>query len=69
VSKLCHGLGAEDEDLVPFEKYAKAAEGHARRRAPREKPVRRRRPLTPRAPARTPQKLRRNGGVLHATPV
>jgi len=27
VSKLCHGLGAEDEDLVPFEKYAKAAEG------------------------------------------
>ena len=27
VSTLCHGLGAEDEDLVPFEKYAKAAEG------------------------------------------
>ncbi len=27
VSKLCKGLGAEDEDLVPFEKYAKAAEG------------------------------------------
>jgi len=27
VSKLCHGLGAENEDLVPFEKYAKAAEG------------------------------------------
>jgi hypothetical protein len=27
VSKLCHGLGAEDEDLVPFEKYARAAEG------------------------------------------
>src|SRR4030095_9347135 len=27
VSKLCHGLGAEDEDLVPFDKYAKAAEG------------------------------------------
>ena len=27
VSNLCHGLGAEDEDLVPFEKYAKAAEG------------------------------------------
>jgi len=26
VSKLCHRLGAEDEDLVPFEKYAKAAE-------------------------------------------
>src|SRR5204863_4193193 len=29
VSNLCHGLGAEDEDLVPFEKYAKAAEGLA----------------------------------------
>ena len=27
VSKLCIGLGAEDADLVPFEKYAKAAEG------------------------------------------
>jgi hypothetical protein len=27
VSTLCHGLGADDEDLVPFEKYAKAAEG------------------------------------------
>ncbi len=27
VKKLCAGLGAEDEDLVPFEKYAKAAEG------------------------------------------
>ncbi len=27
VSKLCRGLGAENEDLVPFEKYAKAAEG------------------------------------------
>jgi hypothetical protein len=27
VSKLCHRLGASDEDLVPFEKYAKAAEG------------------------------------------
>jgi len=27
VSTLCHGLGAEDEDLVPFDKYAKAAEG------------------------------------------
>lgn len=27
VSKLCHRLGAQDEDLVPFEKYAKAAEG------------------------------------------
>jgi hypothetical protein len=25
-SKLCASLGAEDEDLVPFEKYAKAAE-------------------------------------------
>ena len=27
VTKLCHSLGAENEDLVPFEKYAKAAEG------------------------------------------
>ena len=27
VSKLCIGLGADSEDLVPFEKYAKAAEG------------------------------------------
>jgi hypothetical protein len=27
VGKLCHRLGADDEDLVPFEKYAKAAEG------------------------------------------
>src|SRR6185503_5947985 len=27
VGKLCHALGAEDEDLVPFDKYAKAAEG------------------------------------------
>src|SRR5215471_2426578 len=27
VSKLCIRLGAEAEDLVPFEKYAKAAEG------------------------------------------
>jgi len=27
VSTLCHGLGADDEDLVPFDKYAKAAEG------------------------------------------
>lgn len=27
VAKLCHRLGAEHEDLVPFEKYAKAAEG------------------------------------------
>lgn len=27
VSKLCTGLGASEEDLVPFEKYAKAAEG------------------------------------------
>jgi hypothetical protein len=27
VRKLCLGLGAEDEDLVPFEKYARAAEG------------------------------------------
>jgi hypothetical protein len=25
--KLCTGLGAEDADMVPFEKYAKAAEG------------------------------------------
>jgi hypothetical protein len=29
VRKLCVGLGAEDADLVPFEKYAKAAEGLA----------------------------------------
>ena len=27
VAKLCHRLGADREDLVPFEKYAKAAEG------------------------------------------
>jgi hypothetical protein len=27
VSKLCIGLGADSADLVPFEKYAKAAEG------------------------------------------
>jgi predicted esterase len=27
VARLCHRLGAEAEDLVPFEKYAKAAEG------------------------------------------
>jgi hypothetical protein len=27
VWKLCNGLGAEDEDMVPFDKYAKAAEG------------------------------------------
>jgi len=27
VSKLCTGLGASEEDLVSFEKYAKAAEG------------------------------------------
>jgi hypothetical protein len=27
VWKLCAGLGAEDADMVPFEKYAKAAEG------------------------------------------
>jgi hypothetical protein len=27
VWKLCTGLGADDADLVPFEKYAKAAEG------------------------------------------
>src|SRR5439155_26862037 len=27
VWKLCNRLGAEDEDMVPFEKYAKAAEG------------------------------------------
>ena len=30
VAKLCHRLGAESEDLVPFEKYAKAAEGLAK---------------------------------------
>jgi hypothetical protein len=29
VGKLCTRLGAEDTDLVPFEKYAKAAEGLA----------------------------------------
>jgi len=27
VWKLCTGLGAEDDDMVPFKKYAKAAEG------------------------------------------
>jgi hypothetical protein len=27
VSKLCTGLGADTDDLVPFDKYAKAAEG------------------------------------------
>jgi hypothetical protein len=27
VCRLCAGLGAEDADLVPFEKYARAAEG------------------------------------------
>jgi len=27
VSKLCLGLGADEADLVPFDKYAKAAEG------------------------------------------
>jgi hypothetical protein len=30
VWKLCTGLGAEDTDMVPFEKYAKAAEGLAK---------------------------------------
>jgi len=30
VAKLCHRLGAGQEDLVPFEKYAKAAEGLAK---------------------------------------
>jgi hypothetical protein len=30
VGKLCAALGADDADLVPFEKYAKAAEGLAR---------------------------------------
>lgn len=30
VSKLCQELGADQEDLVPFEKYAKAAEGLAK---------------------------------------
>ena len=30
VAKLCHRLGADSEDLVPFEKYAKAAEGLAK---------------------------------------
>ena len=29
VWKLCTGLGAQDADLVPFDKYAKAAEGLA----------------------------------------
>src|SRR5205807_7584058 len=29
VGKRCAGLGAADADLVPFEKYAKAAEGLA----------------------------------------
>jgi hypothetical protein len=29
VQQLCKRLGAEDADLVPFEKYAKAAEGLA----------------------------------------
>ncbi len=29
VWKLCTGLGAADADLVPFEKYAQAAEGLA----------------------------------------
>jgi hypothetical protein len=27
VWKLCNSLGADDDDMVPFEKYAKAAEG------------------------------------------
>jgi hypothetical protein len=27
VWKLCTGLGADDDDMVPFDKYAKAAEG------------------------------------------
>jgi hypothetical protein len=27
VSKVCHSIGADDDDLVSFEKYAKAAEG------------------------------------------
>jgi hypothetical protein len=27
VWKLCAGLGADDADMVPFDKYAKAAEG------------------------------------------
>src|SRR4029450_5696360 len=27
VWKLCAALGADDEDMLPFEKYAKAAEG------------------------------------------
>ncbi|HKD46175.1 MAG TPA: hypothetical protein VKB67_00650 [Rhizomicrobium sp.] len=30
VSRLCQGLGADREDLVPFDKYAKAAEGLAK---------------------------------------
>jgi hypothetical protein len=29
VRKICAALGAEDADMVPFEKYAKAAEGLA----------------------------------------
>ncbi|MGH6829154.1 MAG: hypothetical protein ACREFW_09630, partial [Rhizomicrobium sp.] len=30
VSGLCRGLGADQQDLVPFDKYAKAAEGLAK---------------------------------------
>ncbi len=30
VWKLCTGLGADNEDMVPFEKYARAAEGLAK---------------------------------------
>ena len=30
VWKVCTGLGADDADMVPFEKYAKAAEGLAK---------------------------------------
>ena len=30
VSRLCQGLGADREDLVPFDKYAKAADGLAK---------------------------------------
>lgn len=30
VGTLCRGLGAEDADLVPFEKYARAAQGLAK---------------------------------------
>jgi hypothetical protein len=30
VANLCMGLGADAADLVPFEKYAKAAEGLAK---------------------------------------